>query len=75
MGRGSSRLQGLDAVDVNQGNVNEMLGYGIDNGHPVLADGENFRVADLIDFSVGKPHLERLEGSAIQSLADRFCVY
>ena len=72
---GSSRLQRLDAVDVNQRDVNKMVGPGIENGNPVPANGDNFRVPNLVGLAVGQPQFERLERTPRQPFPDRFCVY
>jgi hypothetical protein len=48
-------LQGFDAVDVNQGNVDKAVCFGIDNRKAVLADGDNFRMPDRESLAVGKP--------------------
>ena len=68
-------MQGFDAVHVNQGNVNNPIRVGIDNDDPILANGEQFRVAHLIVLTVGKPHLKWLKRLPIQPFPNRFCVH
>ena len=75
MNPASSCLQRFNTVDVNQRDMNKPVGVGIDDGNPVLADGDNFRVPDLMGLAVRKPQLERLERAPIQPLPDGFRVH
>jgi hypothetical protein len=54
-------LQGFDAVDVDEGNVNGAVRVGVDDDDSVSADGDKLRVPDLMTFAVGKPQLERFK--------------
>jgi hypothetical protein len=71
----SGGLQGFDAIDVNQGDVSEVLRAGVVNGNSLPTDGEHFRVSDLEGFSVGEPELEGLERPPIQPFPNRFRVH
>jgi hypothetical protein len=69
------RLKGLDAVHVNQGDVHKPICLGIDDRNPVLANRDDFGMADLIGFAVGKPQFKRLERAPAQPFADRFGIH
>jgi hypothetical protein len=60
---------------VNQRHVNEAIRFGIDNGDSVLANGDDFRMTDLIDFAVGKPQLERLKRTSVQPFPNRIGIH
>ena len=71
----SGSLQRFDTVDVNQRNMNKPVSIGIDNGNPVLANRDNFRVPDLMGLAIRKPQLERLERASSQPLSNRTCIH
>ena len=50
--------------------MNHTIRVGIDDDNSILANGEQFRVPDLIYFAVGKPQLERLKRLPIQPFSN-----
>jgi hypothetical protein len=54
-------LQRLNAVDVNQGDVNETIRFRVHDANFVGSDCDDFRVAHRISLAVRETDLERLE--------------
>jgi hypothetical protein len=51
----------VNAVDVNQADVTNAVGVGIDDNHLVPANRSKFGVPDLIDLAIGQSQLKWLK--------------
>ena len=55
--------------------MHEAIGCRIDHRDPVLPKGNNFRMANLIGFAIGKPQFKRLERLPVQPFSNRLDIH
>lgn len=69
------RLQGFNAVDMNQRTMYGAIGFREADDDAAFENHDVFGVANLVLFAVGKPHDKRLERPPAQPFSNCFHVH